>query len=333
MLSLAPRCAQFLLLLATPLAIVAASQIAYADEPAPGPLPVVDEGPPLADQVGTEEERDAKFRVDRTWLYGDDAHIPLPLTAIATASLSYTNVGNSPTRVSSGTESATCVNSSGNETPCYLSMAANTAQPGAMMLIGGEVGLLPRLSVQGNVMVGLGGSDIPSPNVGGTASLRVQVLPDSWRHLHLVVSGGYIREAWGGPVFNDDKWLPGNPNGDNGAFFQVAMSGDVSRLRLGGTMHGEHIFADGRDPLDVMIDLGASYRVAGSLRAGIEYVGQDREETFAAGSEAGTRHIVGPVASMQFFHDRLTLVGGPAVGLSPNASAHLMARVGASFGF
>jgi hypothetical protein len=98
-------------------------------------------------------------------------------------------------------------------------------------------------------------------------------------------------------------------------------------------VHGEHVFADGRDPLDIMVDLAASYRVAGSFRAGIEYVGQDLEETFGDGAEAGARHIVGPIASMQLLRDRLTLVAGPAIGLSSNASPNWIGRVGASFAF
>ncbi len=276
------------------------------------------------------------MRIDRTWLYGDDARIAPPLVAIATSSFSYTNVGNSPTRVSyPQPDVGACIGSSGGARPCYTGMSANTAQPGAMVLVGGELGLLPRISIQASVVAGLGaGADVPSPNVGATAAMRFQVLPDSWRNVHLVLSGGYVREAWSGPVYNDDTgtWQPGSSNGDNGAFIQVAMSGDVSRLRLAGTLHGEHIIADGRDPVDVMVSLGASYRLVGNLRAGVEYVGQDIEETFTAGSEDGARHIVGPIASMQFLHERLTLVAGPSVGLSKFSPA-VLARAGASFAF
>jgi hypothetical protein len=204
-----------------------------------------------------------------------------------------------------------------------------------MMNIGGELGLVPHVSVQGMAMVGFAGAGgVPSPDVGALASLRFSLLPDAWKHLHLVLSGGYLREAWGGPVFNDDtgKWLPGSPSGDNGMFFQASMSGDIHRLRLAGTLHGEHVFADGRDPLDVMVDLGASYRVAGGFRAGVEYVGQDLEEAFAAAAEGGARHFIGPITSLQLWHDRLTLVAGPSVGLS-RLSPDFVGRVGASIGF
>jgi hypothetical protein len=303
--------------------------VARADEPDLSPVGAAapDRPPPPEDET--------KHAIDRTWLYGDDARIPRPLTIIATSSFSYTNIGNSPTRISYPQPNvAGCVTAAGATQPCYSSFAGNTAQPGGMFLVGGELGLFPRVSLQGDAMFGLGGSDIPSPNVGATASLRFQVLPDSWRDLHLVASAGYIREAWGGPVYNDDTrtWLPGSPNGDNGMFIQLALSGDVSRLRLGGTFHGEHIFADGRDPLDVMVDLGASYLLVGNLRAGVEYVGQDLEETFHPGAEGGARHFIGPIASLQLFHDRLTVVAGPSIGLS-TVSPDFVARAGASFGF
>jgi len=321
---------RLLLPIASLLTVADASRVARADAPEPV---VVD--PNAAPDRPVEDAGDARYRIDRTWLYGDDARIPLPLTIVAASSLSYTNVGNSPTRVSYPQASvASCVSASGGSQPCYSSFAGNTAQPGGMMLVGGELGLFPRVSIQGNAMFGLGGADIPSPDVGATASLRFQVLPNSWRTLHLVASAGYIREAWGGPVYNDDTktWLPGSPNGDNGMFFQVAMSGDVSNLRLAGTLHGEHIFADGRDPLDVMVDLGASYLLVGGFRAGVEYVGQDLEETFHPGAEGGARHFIGPIASLQLLRDRLTLVAGPSIGLS-SLSPDFVARAGASFGF
>ena len=324
-----PRCGA-LLFLAASLASVFSSTVARSDEPEPRVDATIIADRPVEEAVAT------KYQIDRTWLYGDDARIPLPLTIVATSSFSYTNVGNSPTRISYPQPNAgSCLNAAGLAQPCYSSFAGNTAQPGGMMLLGGELGLLPRTSLQGNVMLGMGGgANVPSPNVGATASLRFQVFPDSWRYLHLVLSGGYIREAWGGPIYDEDnhKWLPGSPNGDNGMFFQAAVSGDIARLRLAGTVHGEHVFAEGRDPLDVMVDLGATCRLAGSFRLGVEYVGQVLEETFSPGAEGGARHFLGPIASMQLFHDRLTLVAGPAIGLS-RLSPDFVARAGASFGF
>ncbi len=156
------------------------------------------------------------------------------------------------------------------------------------------------------------------PNGGAIAGLRFLLTPLSWANLHIVASAGYLREAWEGPIFDDDTgmWTPGNPDGDNGMWFQGAISGDVGRLRMVGNIHAEHVFSAGRDPLDIMVDLGATYRLVGDFRAGIEWVGQDLEETFSPGAEGGARMFFGPIASYQFLRGRLTLVGGPALGLS-----------------
>jgi hypothetical protein len=319
-----------LLLIGSPLAVLAGGGVARADGP---PLAAAFE--PALDHP-TDEAGDARHAIDRTWVYADDARIPAPFTVTGTTSLSYTSVGNSPTRISYPQPNVgSCVTPTGAEQPCYKSFSGNTAQPGAAMLVGGELGLLPRLSLQGNVMVGLGGEGgASSGNVGGTASLRFQVLPDTSKNLHLVLSGGYVREAWGGPVYSDDsgRWMPGSSRGDNGMFFRVAMSGDVGRLRLAGNLAGEHVFTTGRDPLDVMVNLGASYRLAGSFRAGVEYVGQDLEETLGDSAEGGARHFLGPIASVQLLQDRLTIVAGPSVGLS-RLSPDFVARAGASFNF
>jgi hypothetical protein len=283
------------------------------------------------------EGGDARHQIDRTSLYGDDARIPLPLTVIATTSFSYTNIGADPTYVSSPYPKAgqACYTAAGVQQPCYSSFAGNTAQPGGAVIVGGELGLLPHLSLLGNVMVGAGGvGAVPSPDVGGTAALRFQVFPDSSTHTHFVISGGYIREAYNPPAYDDDnnKWVPGQAGGINAGYLQFALAGDIGRLRIGGMLHAQHTFADGRDPLDIMVDLGASFRVIGGFRAGVEYVGQDLEESFSPGAEGGARHFLGPVASLQLWNNRLTLVGGPAIGLSA-LSPDFVARVAASVGF
>lgn len=291
-----------------------AARSARADEP-------VDMPPPVDDP--------ARHQIDRTWLYNDDARVAAPLTVLGTSSLSYTSVGNSPSRIVTAFP--------GCSAPCnsYNSFAGNTATPGGMLQIGGEVGLVPRLSVMAVAQVGVGGSDsVPSPNVGALAGVRFQVFPSEWQNLHLTVSGGYLREAWQGPAYDDDNntWKPGNPSGDNGAWMQASFSADINRFRVATTLHGEHVFSAGRDPVDIMVQAGASYRVAGAFRAGVEYVGQDLEESFSAGAEDGARHFVGPIASMQLLDNRFTVVAGPSVGLTAH-SPDLLGRLAASYSF
>jgi hypothetical protein len=262
-------------------------------------------------------------RIDRTWLYADDARVAAPMTVIGSTNFSFTEVGSSPSRVASPYPST------------YNSFAGNTALPGAVLGIGGEVGLVPRLSVMAMGDLGLGGAEgASSPSAGAIAGLRWQVSPPSWRDARVVVSGGYLREAWSGPVYQDDtaKWLPGSPQGDNGAWVQGAFSADIRRLRLATTVHAEHVFWSGRDPLDVMAELGASYRVIEAFRLGIEYVGQDLEESVIAGAEGGARHFIGPTASLQLLGERLSIVAGASAGLSW-ASPDFLGRVGVSYGF
>jgi hypothetical protein len=265
-----------------------------------------------------------KHAIDRTWLYADDAHIAAPWTVIATGSTSFTQVGANPFTIAAVRVPVK-----------YTAFDANTAQPGVMFSVGGELGIFPRVSVLATGQLGLDGEN--GTNGGAIAGVRFQLLPSTWAHLHLAVSGGYLRESWEGPIYDDDtgKWNRGNPNGDNGMWFQAAMSGDIGRLRLVGNVHGEHIFAVGRDPLDVMVDLGATYRLVGGFRAGVEWVGQDLEETFSPGAEGGARMFVGPIASLQLFHDRLTIVGGPAIGASQASgqAPQFIGRVAASYGF
>ncbi len=267
---------------------------------------------------------DRQQHIDRTWLYLDDARIPAPLKVIGMLDASYTNVG-SPTRIGGGSALA------GQST--YNSFALNTATPGAMIGIGGEIGLFSHVALMTVVDIGAGGTG-PSPSAGLVAGVRVQAFPSRWRDSHMVISAGYLREAWQGPVFDDDtgKWSPGKPYGDSGAWAQVAFSQDISRVRLAATVHVEHVFADGRDPLDLMIQAGASCRIVGGFRLGVEYVGQDLEEVGTPGAEGGPRQFMGPTASLQLLHERLSLVAGPSFGMTAR-SPEVLGRAGAAFGF
>jgi hypothetical protein len=282
------------------------------------------DAPPAPDPDVVRSEGESPRAIDRTWLYADDARIPAPLTVIGMSSTSYTDVGSSPFRVAAVTVPTK-----------YTAFDANTAQPGVMFAVGGEVGLFSRVSIVALGELGLDGEN--GTNGGAIAGVRLRVSPSSWTHLHMVVSAGYLRESWEGPVFDDDtgKWNPGHPNGDNGMWFQAAVSGDLGRLRLVGNVHAEHVFADGRDPLDVMVNLGAAYRVIGGFRAGVEWVGQDLEETFSPGAEGGARMFFGPMASEQLLDNRLTLALGPALGLSQatGEAPNFVGRFSAAYGF
>jgi hypothetical protein len=263
-----------------------------------------DEPTPTVDHPSPPDDA-AAHAIDRTWVYADDARVAAPMQVIAGSNATYTAEGASPTRIDSP----------------YRALAGNTAQPGVMGSLGGEVGLLPHLSLAASGQMGLAG-EAPGPTFGALAGLRVSLLPTSLTSTHLVLSAGYLREAW----------APTEPGGDSGAWAQLAVAQDIQRLRLAATVHGEHVFAGGRDPVDVMVQLGASYRITGPWRAGVEYVGQDVEEAFVADAEGGARHFIGPTTSLQLMHDRLTIVAGPALGLSPY-SPSFIGRFGMAYGF
>ncbi len=303
-------------------AIVGTSSIAAAQEP---PALSVSIPAPERDTVAPVDTDAEAKRIDRTWLYLDDARIPAPLHVIATTNVTYTNVG-SPIRFGSGG---------------YNALGMNTAQPGAATAIAGEIGLFSHVSIMANLQINFGGQgqlgngvEVPPVGAGLVAGLRVYALPVRFQNTHLVISAGYLREAWQGPVYDDDSntWKPGKPYGDSGAWGQVAFSQDIQRVRLGATAHVEHVFADGRDPLDLMLQAGVSCRVVGGFRLGAEYVGQDIEESVDPGAEGGVRHVLGPTASLQLWRDRVSIVAGPAFGLS-HLSPAVMGRAAASVGF
>ena len=70
----------------------------------------------------------------------------------------------------------------------------------------------------------------------------------------------------------------------------------------GGQVFGPEVDADPACPRHVgpVVDENA-----GAFRAGVEYVGQDLEETFRDAAEGGARHFLGPIASVQ--HDAFTV--------------------------
>jgi hypothetical protein len=177
---------------------------------------------------------------------------------------------------------------------------ANVSRPGGIVEAGAEVGLVPRLSLAAS---GFGGGD--QLGFGALAGVRFEPLQSVSRSTHFVVSGGYLHEL----------------NGGDGAWMRFAIAQDLQRLRLGATVHGEHVFARGRDPVDVLVMAGASCAVVGPLRAGIEYVAQDLEESFSGEAEGGMRHFVGPQVGLELLHKSLSITTGPALGLGPNSPA------------
>lgn len=190
--------------------------------------------------------------------------------------------------------------------------AANIAERGALFEAGAEVGL-----GHGLALTALGAqSQATTSRTGAMVGLRWSLLPDSIENTQIVVSGGALREL----------------GGSAGAWGRVAIGQDMGPARLAASVHAEHVFDPLRDPLDLMFTVGASLPVVDGLRAGVEYVGQDLEETFADSAEGGARHLAGPVVSAVLLGDRMSLTGGPALAFG-NTTTRLVGRVGMSLQF
>jgi hypothetical protein len=154
----------------------------------------------------------------------------------------------------------------------------------------------------------------PATVIGGLSFQVTQ--PDG--PLRLTVAGAAIHEGL---------------SGANGGFLRVAASLDEGRLRVATNVHGEKIFATGRDQIDVIALLGASYRVTSWLRCGAEYIGQDLEG-IAENDEAegGVRHGVGPDVAIDLDGGRYQLAVATAFGLTANSPSFLL-RAALAFNF
>jgi hypothetical protein len=136
-------------------------------------------------------------------------------------------------------------------------MAGNLATAGALFEIGGEVGLVDGLSL---VAIGAQGDDgAGSGQTGAMLGLRWSLLPRTLRRTQLVLSGGVLREL----------------QGSAGAWARASFGHDEGRARFAASLHGERLFATGRDAIDLIVTAGATFRVLETVRAGVEYVGQD----------------------------------------------------------
>lgn len=121
--------------------------------------------------------------------------------------------------------------------------------------------------------------------------------------------------------------------GGNGAWARATFAHDVGRFRLGTTLHGEHVFVAGRDGVDVMLMAGSSYELMGPLRVGVEYVAQDLEGAFDDDEfEQGARHFVGPTGALDLLEHRLSIVAGPAFGLT-SLSPSLVGRISLAYAY
>ena len=228
--------------------------------------------------------------VGRTWLFNDEARVPAPMQALAYSRLTY-SAGSSPTRP----------------------FATNLGNPGAMLELGGEIGLFRGVSIQ---FTGAQGEVQNSSSSGTGAQVGLRWAALQQRTTRLVVSAGYLHELTGG----------------DGAWSNLMFEQDIGRVRMALSVLGEHVFGQGRDGIDVMVRAGVDTALVGPLRLGFEYVGQDLEEIEGEEAEGGARHIVAGVIGVRFLSERLSIVGGPAVNLAAEGN-RILGRLAIAYTF
>ena len=160
------------------------------------------------------------------------------------------------------------------------------------------VGITDRVQLWGATMVGqaIGQSEVGS--VAVQAGVRGLLTPARWTHFKLMVQAAFLRE------FGADLGVTGELTG----------SYDLGRVRFAAAAHLEHVFAPGRDAVDLYAVAGVSVRVLPLLRVGAEYVAQDLEAAFDEDeAEHGARHYVGPNLALSLYRRHILVTGGGAV--------------------
>jgi hypothetical protein len=181
--------------------------------------------------------------------------------------------------------------------PLPVSLASATGSHTVMASYGVTDGLAPFVSA----VFSDSGSTTSTSNV--TAGLTWQISrPGAPYRASLVAAG--IHEG---------------TSGANG--FQILATGSIDEgpLRVAANVRADKLMARGRDRLDTFAMAGASLKVAGPLRLGVEYVGQDLEGMFSADAEGGARHSLGPSLSADLDGGRYQLAVGTGLGFGAGA--------------
>jgi hypothetical protein len=233
----------------------------------------------LADRALAVEDRapttEARAPVEQPFLYMVDPHGPAPKQVLAGYALAFSS-------------------SAGAIRP----ISGNFDSEGVVHALSLEVGVVERLRVFAQTMIAesLGGTSEVNA-VAVQVGARVLVTPPSWQRFRLMLTGAFLRE-FGAAL---------------GAFGEVTASYDVGRVRIAASLHGERVFAAGRDPIDLYAVAGVSVRVARVVRVGVEYIAQDLEELGDDEAEGGARSYVGPDLALALLKNKLLVTAGGAV--------------------
>jgi len=196
---------------------------------------------------------------------------------------------------------------SGNDRSVSRAFASADDGPGIKAGVTAQLGLVHMVALDVTGVVGGFGA-----GVGGGLMAGARFAPfDLAKHgFRLAIAAGYLLDL----------------DQSSGMYARVTASYDVGRLRLAAMFHGEHVFRDGSDPVDIFVTVGASVRLVPAFRVGLEYVVQDLEEAFVkdddddddakpvpGAAEGGVHQFLGVGGTFALLHDRLFINFGPAL--------------------
>jgi hypothetical protein len=130
------------------------------------------------------------------------------------------------------------------------------------------------------------------------ARLGMRWAPVAWRSTRVVVSGGLVQQL----------------TRTGGAWAAFALEQSIGIVRLATSMQAERSFTAASDPVDVRFAAGADVTLGNGLRAGVEYVARELEETVSNGNDGGANQIFGAVVGARTPGRQARAFPGPGPG-------------------
>jgi len=198
---------------------------------------------------------------------------------------------------------------SGNDRSVTRAFASHDTGPGGKANVSLQLGLVRMLALDVTGVLGGYGSTISG---GVMAGARFAPFDQAKHGFRLAIAAGYLLDL----------------DQASGAYARVTASYDVGRVRLAAMVHGEHVFRDESDALDLFATAGVSVRLVPAFRLGVEYIVQDIEEAFVSGgdsddapvpgkAEGGVHQFVGLGGTFELLHHKLFINFGPALAFRP----------------
>ncbi len=196
---------------------------------------------------------------------------------------------------------------SGNDRSVSRAFASADDGPGGKAAVTAQLGLAHMFAIDVTGAVGGFGNGVGGGLMAGARFAPFDLASHGFR---LSIAAGYLMDL----------------DQASGMYARISASYDVGRLRLAAMVHGEHVFRDGSDPVDLFVTAGASVRLVPAFRVGIEYVVQDLEEAFVKDSddddddkpvpgaaEGGVHQFLGVGGTFDLLRHRLFINFGPAL--------------------